>query len=153
MGRMSDRAKEAIRAALRAQIEADLAAANEYEAEERGAAELDPVDSYADDDVAHADEAAELANLAQYAIAGDRASLDALAALDVSPTDVVRPGAVVAFGGQHYLVGLVARPFEVDGVSYEGIATDSPVYALIEGLGAGATFSVNGTDHRLESVR
>ncbi|MFV0306870.1 MAG: hypothetical protein ACK5OX_03895 [Desertimonas sp.] len=144
--------KEHVRAVLRARIEADLAASAEWESDERAASELDPDDSHSVGGQSQAVEAADMASAARALGVGDQAALDALDALDLSATATVRPGAVVSFGGGHYLVGIAARSFDVDGVTFEGIAPDSPVFTAIGGLAAGAAFSANGVDHRLDTV-
>lgn len=144
--------KQLVKDALRAQAQADLDAAREWESDEHAAAELDPDDNHSVDDQSQADEAADMANLAEHAISRDEEALAAIDALDMTPTDVVRDGALVGFGGRHYVVGVAAREVDVDGVTYEGIAPDSPVYDAIAGLGAGASFRVGGTEHRLDTV-
>lgn len=68
------------------------------------------------------------------------ASRESIEGLDVSAKSSVEPGAVVGFGGARYVVGIVADAVDVDGVTYEGISPDSPVYAAIEGLALGDTF-------------
>jgi hypothetical protein len=64
----------------------------------------------------------------------------------------VVPGAIVAFGGDHYVVGTVADEFACDGVTYEGISADAPLYAVIKGLRAGDSFTFNGQEHRVDAV-
>ena len=40
--------------------------------------------------------------------------------------------------------------FEVDGVSYEGISTDSPIYPAIEGLRAGDSFTFRDASQSID---
>ncbi|WP_109508675.1 hypothetical protein [Nocardioides speluncae] len=145
-------AKQRIKDALVAHVAAHLGAAGETAAYERAAAQLDQAASHSVDDLSQSDEEGELSGL--IAAAGERqqANLAAIRDLDFGPKDVVEPGAVIAFGGDHYVVGAVADAFECDGVTYEGVSADSPVYAASAGLLAGETFTVNGREHRLDLV-
>lgn len=144
--------KRAVLEAVREQANAALAASRERFGHERAAAEVDQDDSVALDDLSQSDEAGDLAGFAADAIAEGEATLATLDQLDLAATDVVRAGAVVAFDGARYLVGVAAAAVTVDGVPYEGISADSPVFAAIDGKRAGETFTVAGTDHTLDLV-
>lgn len=157
MGRMSaptitaeakQRVKDALIALTRAQLEASRAAVEA----EHNTAELDPDSSWSVDDLSQSDAAGALSALFEEHGEAQEAEVERIEALDFSPTDTVRPGAIVAFGGYHYVVGAVAEPFECEGTTYEGISLDSPIYGHIEGKAAGASFSFNGRDHTLEVV-
>lgn len=147
-------AKKRVQEALRSRAEAEVASAHDTVEGEQDAAELrdDGTGSIRVDDVSQSDEAGEMARLYEEVQASTKQSLEAVEALDFSPTDTVRAGAIVAFGGQHYVVGLVSDVIEVDGVSFEGISADSPVYGAIEGKQAGESFTFNGHDQRLDVV-
>ena len=60
------------------------------------------------------------------------------------------PGALVGFDGERYVVGVVAEAFECDGVTYEGLSSDSPIYASLKGLGLGDTFSFGSREHHVD---
>lgn len=141
-----------VRDALRGRVEAALASAREAVADQRGAAELDQADVHDVDDLSQSDEGGDLAGLFGGAVDRRQRELVRIDALDLAPTDVVGDGAIVAFGGDHYLVGVAAEAFEVDGTTVEGIAADSPLHAVIVGLKAGDSFTVGGTEHRLDLV-
>lgn len=145
-------AKERVRDAMIAHAEGQLAELADARDTERNAAELDPETSYDVDDLSQSTRAGDMHGLVEESVAKQRRKLDELSALDLTPTQRVRVGAVVAFGGQRYLVGTVSEPVECDGESYEGIAADAPIIAALDGLAAGDSFSFNGHDHRIELV-
>jgi predicted DNA-binding transcriptional regulator YafY len=150
--RLDDAAKQRIKAALEAQATAHVKASDLTVGEERSAAMLDQTSSYSVDDLSQSDEEGELSGLLAAAGAQQQANLERIRALDLGLKKVVEPGAVVAFGGDHYVVGVVADEFECDGVTYEGISADSPAYAAIAGLREGDTFTFGDRDHRLDLV-
>jgi hypothetical protein len=145
-------AKQRVKAALRALVEADLRSSRQAVADERSAAELDPESSYSSDDLSQSDEGGELAGLFAGAVDRKEVLLGRIDALDFGPQSAVVPGAIIAFGGDHYVVGVVADAFDCDGVTYEGISADSPVYAAIKGLRGGDSFTFNGHEHRIDLV-
>ncbi|SRR6266545_2545482 len=150
--KLDEAAKQRVKQALKAQVEAQLRSSGETAANQRSAAELDHGSSYTVDDLSQSDEEGELSRLHGAIGQRQRAALARIDALDFGPTDVVAPGAIIAFGGDHYVVGVVAGGFECDGVTYEGISSDSPIYASIKGLRAGDTFTFNGQEHRIDLV-
>ena len=75
-----------------------------------------------------------------------RLDLNILEQIDFSLTDVVRPGAIVGIDGHRDVVGISGEPFEVDGVTYETISTEAPLYAAIEGLRLGDTYEFRGQE-------
>lgn len=150
--KLDDAAKQRVKDALRAHIGAQLAASDAAASAERSGAELDQDSSYSSDDLSQSDEAGELHELLEAAEEKQRADLAAIDGLDFGAKDAVEPGAIVAFGGDHYVFGVVADGFDSDGVTYEGISADSPVGRVIAGLRAGDTFGFNGQEHRLDLV-
>lgn len=150
--KFDDSAKQRVKDALKAHGEAQLEASGQAVSSERSAAELDPEAPYSSDDLSQSDAAGELHGLLESAHERQLADLAAVDRLDFGVKDVVEPGAIVAFGGDHYVVGVVADAFECDGVAYEGISTESPVFHAIAGLRAGDTFTFNGHEHRLDLV-
>ena len=149
---MDGAAKQRIKAALVAQATDALDALKAQVGDEDAAAVVPEDDTYEPDDLSQASEAGDLGELFEQSVARQQAQLATVEALDFSPTDTVRPGAVVAFGGSQYVVGVVADEFEVDGVSYEGISADAPVGEAIAGLKAGDTFTFNEQTHTLDVV-
>jgi hypothetical protein len=149
---MDGTAKQRVRAALLAHAEQALHDLTAHVGEVRAAATADRTDTYAADDVSQADEAGDLASLFEQSEAHRKAAVRQIEALDFAPTDVVAPGAVVGFDGARFVVGVVAEAFDCDGVTYEGISADSPVYARVAGLRVGDEFSFNGASYRIEFV-
>jgi hypothetical protein len=144
--------KQHVRDALIEQADAEVRALADQLGSERGAAELDPSDSHEVDDLSQSDEAGDLAGLSSDTIAARRRQRGTLEAMDFGPTDEVRPGAIIGLDGQHYVVGVVAAPFECGGVTYEGIAEDSPLYASIAGRRGGDSFTFRDVLRSLDFV-
>jgi hypothetical protein len=144
--------KGQVKDALLRQVEADLQAARGDVARKDSAAMLDQDSSFSVDDQSQASEAGDLGRLLEgreQRQAGIRAQIEKL---DFGPRSEVGPGAIIGFDGDRYVVGVVAAAFECDGATYEGIAADAPIYAALEGLHAGDTFSFAGHDHRIDFV-
>ncbi len=144
--------KQTIRAALRDRAEEELQASRQVAAARASAARLDEDASYDVDDLSQSDESGELSGLQDDAVARQERVLAQIDELDLAVREIAGPGAVVAFGGDHYLVGVVAPELDVDGLRIGGIAADSPVAAAIAGKRAGETFTVNGVEQRLDLV-
>lgn len=150
--RIDDAAKQRVKEALVARAAEELRSSRRAAADERVGAERDTESSYTNDDLSQSDEGGEMAGLLEDAADRKEALIATIGALDFGPRSVVGPGAIVAFGGDHYVVGVVSDAFECGGVTYEGISSDSPVYAAIEGLHEGDTFTFNGQEHRIDLV-
>ncbi len=141
-----------VRDALIAHAESALAALTTQSTAERDAARADPHSVPESGDASQSSEAGDLEGLFERSAAHARESLDAIRGLDFAPTDAVRPGAVVGFGGDRYVVGASSDGFDCDGVAYEGIGAGSPVYAAIAGKREGDTFTFRGQEHRIDLV-
>lgn len=149
---MTDLDKSALRDAMLALEAAELDAAREhYEAflAESRLAENEP---HEPDEIANARIAADLAHGFDGPIHTLEAKIDVLENLDFSAKTIVEPGAVVAFNGRNFVVSVATQKFEFNGQTYMGLAQDSPVYAKIEGLGAGESFEHNGREMTVDSV-
>jgi hypothetical protein len=149
---IDEAAKQRVAQALRAQTQADLRAAQASVAAERSAAEIDQDDSFSDDDLSQSDD--EGGFVAEFEGIGEQedTTLARIDALDFGPATLVAPGAIVAFDGDRYVVGVATEAFECDGNSYQGIATDAPVYEAIAGKRSGDTFTFRGREHRIDFV-
>lgn len=147
-GAAKQRVKDALKSLAATHLDTDDATLGQ----ERAAAGIDPDAPYSADDLSQSDEEGELHGLLGAARDQQRADLDLIDGLDFGPTDVVRPGAIISFDGDSYVVGVVAEAFDCDGVTYEGISADSPLFPVIAGLGIGDQFAFNGTVHRLDLV-
>ncbi|KQY61793.1 MULTISPECIES: hypothetical protein [unclassified Nocardioides] len=145
-------AKQRVRQALEARAADHLRSFENTVRQERSAAELDQEATHSVDDLSQSDEQGELSGLLGAAEDHQQAGLARIDDLDFGPKDTVGPGAIVGFGGDRYVVGVVASAFECDGVTYEGISTDSPIYASVEGLRVGDTFNFGGREHRIDLV-
>lgn len=104
------------------------------------------------DDTAQQAEAGYMADAFSEVEATQRARLETARALDLSPTDVIRPGAIITLLGKHWVVGVACDAFISGGVTYAGIATDAPLYPQLEGRRAGDTISVKGRENVIGTV-
>jgi transcription elongation GreA/GreB family factor len=144
--------KHRVRDAMAQLAREELEATRDTLASQQEAAEIDQDEPVGSDETSQSDTAGEMHGLLEEALERQEAGLAAIEALDVSAADVARVGAIVGFGGQRYLVGVVSGEVEVDGATYEGISADSPAFGAIEGLRAGETFTVNDREQRIEIV-
>ena len=144
--------KQLVKDALMAQATAELGSSRAASAAEHASGELDQDSSFSVDDLSQSDEGEELSALLDDVEKSRADSASQLDGLDFGPKDTVVPGAIIAFGGDHYVVGVVAAAFDCDGVTYQGISADAPIYTSIEGLRAGDTFTFNGHEHRIDLV-
>ena len=149
---MDSVAKQRVKDVLRAQVEAELRASRVSAAGQDSAARLDPDSSYSVDDLSQADEAGDLRGLFEGTEERQAGILGRLDDLDFGPKTEVIPGAIIGFDGDRYVVGVVAAAFECDGVTYEGISPDSPIYATLKGLQAGDTFTFDAREHCVDFV-
>ncbi|WP_254684622.1 hypothetical protein SuNHUV7_24150 (plasmid) [Pseudoseohaeicola sp. NH-UV-7] len=104
------------------------------------------------EDIALARGNADLAAAFDHPVHTHHAKIDAIENANFSVTDVVRPGAVVAFNNRHFIVVASTKRFDCDGITYMGISTASPIYKAMEGLQAGDTFTHNGQTFTLQDV-
>ena len=147
---MDGAAKQRIKDALIAHAEAELRASRTDVAEHDSAAQLDPDVADSVDDLSQSDQAGDMGRLLDEVEGRQRATLTRIENLDFSVKTAVAPGALVGFDGARYVVGVVAAAFECDGVTYEGLSSDSPIYSALEGLQLGDTFAFAGHEHRIE---
>jgi transcription elongation GreA/GreB family factor len=155
LGCMSDTtmdhgAKQHVKDALLERARAQFAASEESAEEHESAAELDQDSSLSVDDLSQADAAGGLTELFEESAAKQQADIATIEALDMGPKTTVSPGAIVGFDGGRYLIGVVADSVEVDGVTYEGISSDSPIHAAIEGLALGDSFTFRERTHTID---
>jgi uncharacterized protein with von Willebrand factor type A (vWA) domain len=141
-----------VKDAMLVRARAELGAQVESASTERDAGQLDQDTSLEVDDISQADEAGDLERLLTDSASRQKRVVEQIEDLDFAHTDRVAAGAIVGFGGDRYVVGVGVGPFQSDGVTYEGIALDSPVYAEIEGLRVGDRFAFAGLEQRIDIV-
>ena len=66
--------------------------------------------------------------------------------------DTVQFGSVVVTDKHHLLIATSVDEFEVNGTSYLGLSTRSPLYQALAGKKAGEAGEVNGVKHSVVSV-
>ncbi|MBE1282048.1 MAG: hypothetical protein GJ676_01935 [Rhodobacteraceae bacterium] len=113
---------------------------------------LDERETHDKDDLAGSRENADLAAAFDHPVQTHHAKIDVLENMGFALTDTVEPGAVVSFNGRNFVVAVSTTRFEVQGETYMGISTQSPIYRAMAGLQAGDLFSHNGKEFEIEDV-
>jgi hypothetical protein len=149
---MDGKAKLRVKEALVAHLEAHLHATDAAVGREDSAARLDPDSSFSVDDQSQSDEAGDLGGLYEHVAERQHSTVAHAESIDFAPTSDIQPGAIVVLDDNHYVVGVVSSPFECEGVTYEGMTTDAPLYDALKGLHTGDTFTFAATEHRIDSV-
>jgi len=108
-------------------------------------------DEHRVDDVSHQEDAGDMHDTLQEVDKTQQRIVETAKALTTA-CDVVKPGAVISFGGEHFVVGVATDEFTSGGTTYLGISPDAPIYAAIEGKRAEDTFEFNGTMLTLDDV-
>lgn len=132
--------------------EAELATATaHYEAFMKDSV-LDNREAHDKDDMADSRESADLAAAFEHPVQAHHAKIDYLENVAFGVTDTVEPGALVRFDGRSFVIAVSTTRFELDGETYMGISTQSPIYKAMAGLKAGDTFTFNGKEIEIEDV-
>jgi len=151
---MTDRAamKKAVCSRLMA-LEADelAVAISHYEAHLAQARTGDH-DIHDKDDQVASRESHDLAAAFEAPVQAHHAKVDAIENTDFTLTDRVGPGAIVHFNERHFIVCVSTARFEVEGVTYMGISTGSPIYQAMAGLKAGDSFTLNDRVFDIQDV-
>jgi transcription elongation GreA/GreB family factor len=151
---MTDRAKlkQALRDRMMSLEAAELEEARDHYRRYLADSKLDDREVHDRSDMAEARENADLAAAFDHPVHTHEAKVDAIENADFSVADAVRPGAVVGFEGKHFVVLVSTARFDVDGVTYMGISTQSPIYKAMDGLVEGDSFTFGGREITLDRV-
>ncbi len=114
--------------------------------------QLDDREGHDKDDIAASRENADLAAAFDAPVQAHHAKIDVIENTDFGLTDTVSPGAVIKFNNRRFVVCVSTTRFEVDGKTYMGISTQSPIYLVMAGLQKGDVFTHNGTEFEVEDV-
>jgi len=154
MSTPKDRAafKKSIHDKMLALEESELATAIEHYERFLHEAVLDDREGHDNSQLAEARENADLAAAFDHPVHTHQAKIEAIEATDFSVTDIVRPGAVVAFNNRRFVVAVSTAKFDLDGETYMGISVQSPIYKALDGLQAGDSFAHNGREIVLDEV-
>ncbi len=115
-------------------------------------AQLDDREGHDKDDIAASRENADLAAAFDAPVHAHHAKIDVIENTDFSLTDTVQPGAVIKFNNRRFVVCVSTTRFEVEGKTYMGISTQSPIYLAMVGLQKGDVFTHNGTEFEVQEV-
>ena len=115
-------------------------------------AQLDDREAHDKDDIATSRENADLAAAFDAPVHAHHAKIDVIENTDFGLTDTVQPGAVIKFNNRRFVVCVSTTRFDVDGKTYMGISTQSPIYLAMLGLQAGDVFTHNGAEFEVQDV-
>ncbi|WP_424832820.1 hypothetical protein [Ruegeria sp.] len=115
-------------------------------------AQLDDREGHDKDDIAASRENADLAAAFDAPVHAHHAKIDVIENTDFGLTDTVRPGAVIKFNNRRFVVCVSTTRFDVDGKTYMGISTQSPIFLAMAGLQQGDVFTHNGTEFEVQEV-
>ena len=154
MARPEDRAalKQNVRAKLLELEGHELAVAVEHHERFLNEAVLGDREAHDNSEIAESRENADLAAAFDGPVHTHHAKIDAIEGLDFGLTDMVGPGAIVSFNGRWFVIAVSTLKFDCDGTEFMGISTQSPVYAVIDGLQEGDEFTYNGRNVTLDAV-
>ncbi|WP_146344488.1 hypothetical protein [Falsiphaeobacter marinintestinus] len=144
--------KKAVHDKMLSLEEAELAAAQAHYEAFLKESRLDDREVHDKDDMVGARENADLAAAFDHPVQAHHAKIDVIENLDFSLTDTVRPGAMVVFQDRSFIIAVSTTRFDVDGVTYMGISTGSPIYKAMTGLKAGDVFDFNGKEYDIQDV-
>lgn len=114
--------------------------------------QLDDREVHDKDDIVASRESADLAAAFDAPVHAHHAKIDVIENTDFSLAERVQPGAVVEFNNRRFVVCVSTTRFDVDGQTYMGISTQSPIYLAMVGLQAGDIFTHNGTEFEVQDV-
>ncbi len=114
--------------------------------------QLDDREVHDKDDIAASRENADLAAAFDGPVNAHHAKIDVIENTDFGLTDTVRPGAAVKLNDRRFVVCVSTVRFDVDGETYMGISTQSPIYLAMAGMQKGDVFTHNGTEFEIEEV-
>ncbi|MEM6660187.1 MAG: hypothetical protein AAF625_19035 [Pseudomonadota bacterium] len=115
-------------------------------------AQLDDREAHDKDDIAASRENADLAAAFDAPVHAHHAKIDVIENTDFAVTDTVQPGAVIKFNNRRFVVCVSTTRFEIDGQTYMGISTQSPIYLAMAGLRKGDVFTHNSTEFEVQDV-
>ncbi|MEZ5477930.1 MAG: hypothetical protein R3E95_10735 [Thiolinea sp.] len=115
-------------------------------------ARVDDSDGFDEDELSHALENSDMAELFDQPIHDHQDKILLLQQIDFSEKTQVEPGAVVKFNDRYFVISVATSRFEFDGKSFIGISSAAPIYAQIQDLEAGDFFSFNGKDTEIQAV-
>ena len=130
----------------------ELESAAEKYLEYVAGARLDRSEPIESDEQAQAEIASNLSEALDDTVHDHSDKLSKLKTIDFGPKMKVEEGAIVKFGGRHFVISVSTGKFSCDGNELMGISTQAPVYAAIEDKRTGDSFTFNGRKLNIEDV-
>ena len=115
-------------------------------------ARLDGGEIHDAQDVSQAIQAGDYAQAFDAPIHAHEHTIELLKEIDFGEALEVRPGAVVKWGGQNFVVSALTSEFECQGETFMGISPSAPIAQAMASKSAGDTFEINGMTHSIEDV-
>ena len=97
-------------------------------------------------------ESAEVAEGFEEPMHAHQRATERIRSIDFGPRDTVGPGAVVCMNDKWLVVAEATSTFSVDGTTYIGISTASPIYPAIEGHRRGDVVHFAGREFKITAV-
>jgi hypothetical protein len=144
--------KQALKTRMLTLEQAELDHAREKYAAFLADARLDPTEPHETDEISRAEFAGEMAEAFDQPVHDHAEKLAYLKALDFAPSRAVGEGAVVRIGQRWFVIAVSTARFDFDGDTLMGISTGAPIYAEIEGLARGDSFTFNGRQMSVEEL-
>jgi hypothetical protein len=115
-------------------------------------ARLDRTEPLEFDEKGQAKTAANYAESFEQPVHAHSEKIEKLRAIDFGPKTKVEVGAVVKFGGRHFVIAVATGRFVCEGNCLMGISPLAPIYAELEDKAAGDTIEFQGRLLSIEEV-
>lgn len=129
-----------------------LASAREKYLAYVGDARLDRSEPIENDEQAQAEIASDLSEALDDTVRDHVSKLEKLQKIDFGPKSTVQQGALVKLSGRYFIVAVSTARFSCAGQELIGISDMSPIFAEIEGMGAGESLDFKGRMLTIEQV-
>jgi hypothetical protein len=115
-------------------------------------ARLDRSEPIENDEQAQAEIASDLSEALDDTVHNYSDKLSKLQTIDFGPKVKVEEGAIVKLGGRHFVISVSRGKFSCDGNEVMGISTQAPIYAVMEDMRIGDSFTFRGMKFVIEDV-
>ncbi len=115
-------------------------------------ARLDRSEPIENDEQAQAEIASDLSEALDDTVHNYSDKLSKLQTIDFGPKVKVEEGAIVKLGGRHFVISVSTGKFSCDGNEVMGISTQAPIYAVMEDMRIGDSFTFRGMKFVIEDV-
>ncbi len=103
-------------------------------------------------DAANAEQASDLAEAFDQPIHSNEDKIAKLEQVNFGKKSVIEEGAVVRLSGRYFVIAVSTAQFVCEDESFMGISTDAPIYAPMQGLRVGDTFTFREHQFEIEQL-